>query len=95
MKLGNLLAWNKIDTAQPSINVGDSLTLIAPPRTLASASVSRRAAAVQASLAAEPPRSTEKSDAAGKRFYTVKRGDNLFSISRKFALPLPDDPVLQ
>jgi membrane-bound lytic murein transglycosylase D len=88
LKLGNLLAWNKIDTAQPSINVGDSLTLIAPPRTLASASVSRRAAAVQASLAAEPPRSTEKSDAAGKRFYTVKRGDNLFSISRKFALPL-------
>ncbi len=90
IKMTSLLAWNDIDPSHPSIDVGDSLRLT-PPEAVASSAGTRRKhaeSAVSSGSSRMADRSVDRAEASGKRLYTVKRGDNLFSISRKFSLPL-------
>ncbi len=85
VKMSDLLAWNTIDSSQPSIKVGDTLRLTAPGAAVA---VKKRAAAANVVVSNGSSRAADRLDATGMRLYTVRRGDNLYSISRKFSLPL-------
>jgi membrane-bound lytic murein transglycosylase D len=85
VKMSDLLAWNHIDSLQPSIRAGDSLRLTVPLR--ASVAVAGEEPAEPADLN-DSSSVADQSDKAGTLLYTVRCGDNLYSISRKFSIPL-------
>ena len=89
VKMSDLFAWNDIDPSQPSIKAGDSLRLTTP-RTVALRSVvaEKRTEPSGRAVSNASMRVADRSYGALNRLYTVKRGDNLYSISRKFSLPL-------
>ena len=85
VKMSDLFAWNTIDSSQPTIKAGDTLRLTA----LRTAVVEeKRITSAEVVVSSDSSRIADRSDTTGTYLYTVQRGDNLYSISRKFSLPL-------
>ena len=85
IRLNDLLAWNSIDTTNPSIKAGDTLRLTGPQ------TASRKTGPTPTAIVSAKSTTTALDLAAVKdsrNSYTVRSGDNLYQIACKHSLTL-------